>query len=236
MSEAIPGFEGLGVPGEPSAQPIDPPLDIEPVVGIAEDVLHPGAMGLRRPGAMGVTVPSGTPVILLVSSGRAERPAPPVSMPDLRTVNIESATKKAAKLGLVLQASPTYAPGVAGNKVALQYPEPGQKVQPGSTVSVLISNGRKPPKGLVTQLPDLVGALAGDAENSVLAMGLRPVLVRTTHPTAHPETVYAQLPNAQAVAKASPVPIIRFAMWAIVAIVATLALSTAVTMYLASTR
>jgi PASTA domain len=236
MSEALPGFEGLGVPGEPSGQPVEPPLGIEPVVGIADDVLHPGATGVRRPRAMRVSVPAGTPVILLVSTGRAERPVPPVVMPDLRTAGIESATRKAAKLGLVLQASPTYAPGVASNKVALQYPEPGQKVQPGTTVSVLISNGRKAPKGIVTQLPDLVGTLASDAENTVLALGLRPVIMRTSHPSAHPETVFAQLPNAQAVAKASPLPIGRYVTWAIAAIVATLTLSMIVAMYISSTR
>ena len=236
MSEALPGFEGLGVPGEPSAPPDDAAPGIDPVVGIAEDVLHPGAVGVRRPQAMRVSVPAGTPVVLLVSSGRAERPAPPVVMPDLRTVGIERATRRAAKLGLVLQASPTYAPGVGSNKVALQYPEPGQKVQPGTTVSVLISNGRKPPKGIVTQLPDLVGTLASDAENSVLALGLRPVMMRTSHPTAHPETVFAQLPNAQAVAKASPMPIGRYVMWAVAAIVATLALTAVVAMYVSSAR
>jgi hypothetical protein len=236
MSDELPGFEGLGVPDDGCATLLEPALGVEPVVGVGEDVLHPGATGVRRPRATRVTVPAGTPVILLVSTGPAEQPVVPVAMPDLRKVAIESATRKASKLGLVLQASPTYAPGVGSNRVALQYPEPGHKLQPGTIVSVLISNGRKPPKGLLAQLPDLVGALASDAENSVLALGLRPVLVRTSHPTAHPEVVFAQLPNAQAVVKASPKPVLRFLMWAIAAVVVALALTTVLSVYIASAR
>lgn len=236
MAEETPGFEGLGVPGELSVAVVEPAPAIEPGVGLAEDVLHPGATGVRRPRATRIPVPAGTPVILLVSSGPSERPAAYVAMPDLRTVGIESATRKAAKLGLVLQASPTYAPGVRQNSVALQYPDPGHRVQSGTTVSVLISNGRKPPKGVETQLPDLVGTLAGDAEHSVLAMGLRPVVMRTSHPTAHPEVVFAQLPNASAATKRSAGGFVRVVLWAVVAVVVTLSLATVVSMYVSSAR
>ena len=220
MSEDLPGFEGLGVPGATTTEwQTDPALGAEPIVGIGDDVLHPGAKGVRRPRAMRVSVPYSTPVVLLVSSGPADRPGPSVTMPNLRNVGIEKATRKMARLGLILQASPTYALGIGANRVAAQYPEPGQRVSAGAAVSVLTSNGRKPPKGLETQLPDLVGSLAADAETAVLSAGLRPAVIRSPHPSAHPELVFAQLPNAHAVPMAGHHGVGRVLKWLLATIV-----------------
>ncbi len=221
MSEHTPGFEGLGMPGDVATldAPPDRLLDIEPTPGISEDLLHPGATGVRRPRAMRIAVPSGTPVVLLVSSGPSDRPRQMVSMPQLRHVGVEKASRRAAKLGLTLQASPTYAPGIGENRVVVQYPDAGRPVAEGSTVSVLISNGRKPPKGLESQLPDVVGALAADAETSVLAAGLRPVVLRTPHPTVLPEIVFAQLPSAHVAAHHGAALGARAARWIVTAAV-----------------
>jgi beta-lactam-binding protein with PASTA domain len=51
------------------------------------------------------------------------------------------------------------------------------------------------PPGLTATVPDLVGADAEQAEEDLIALGLRPVLLEAPSEAAPEGTVYAQLPK-----------------------------------------
>ena len=111
----------------------------------------------------GVRVERGSEVALIVSSG-----APQTDVPGLRGESLESATQLLQDAGLRLggqeeQASDDFDPGI----VIDQSPQPGERVDEGSAVDVVVSSG---PENIV--VPSVIGATEEEARAELEAAGL----------------------------------------------------------------
>lgn len=97
----------------------------------------------------GDAVVKGTTVALNVSTGPAVR-----EIPDLTNLTVEEATAKLTELGLVTVVEPEKKPHpeIEADKVSLQVPAKGEKIERGGTVTLTVSAGQQ-----TTLLPDIYG-------------------------------------------------------------------------------
>ncbi|MEY2966061.1 MAG: hypothetical protein RLY50_111 [Actinomycetota bacterium] len=97
----------------------------------------------------GDSVVKGTTVALNVSTGPALR-----DIPDLAGLTVEEATAKLTEMGLVtvVEAEKKPHPEIAADKVSVQVPAPGEKLDRGGTVTLTVSAGQQS-----TLIPDIYG-------------------------------------------------------------------------------
>ncbi len=114
------------------------------------------------------TVPEGTLVDLVVSRGPR-----PVEVPDLTGSTPAEAQAALEEVGLTLglQTEQAVEPGAAEpGEIIDQFPAPGQKVQPGTAVNVVVAVA--PPTPTTVIVPDLVCKSQGKAESDLGKLGL----------------------------------------------------------------
>jgi eukaryotic-like serine/threonine-protein kinase len=109
------------------------------------------------------SLPIRSVVSLLVSQGPQ-----PVAVPDLVTRTLNDATAELARRGLRLEIGERVtSDNIAPDVVASQNPPPGSSVDPGSTVTVMVSSGPE-----TIGLPDVRGRNAGEATEALQSAGL----------------------------------------------------------------
>ena len=109
----------------------------------------------------GGMVPTGSAVALVVSSGPAPR-----TVPDLRGGNLDVASTALNGLGLKVARADEYSDTVPEGEVIGTRPPSGNKVERGSTVTVVVSKGQP-------AVPDVKGLTVADATGRLEAVGLK---------------------------------------------------------------
>lgn len=145
----------------------------------------------QRPPAGSAAAPGSQVTIVVARAEQVEL----VEVPDvtgLVRADVE-ATLEEAGLRVVVVENPD--PEVAAGVAALQFPEAGDEVAPGTTVAVIVSSGA-PEDATTTGVPDVVGEELQDAQEAIADAGLssQPVAVDGTEENAG--DVIAQLPAA----------------------------------------
>ena len=110
----------------------------------------------------GSQAPQGSEVNLVVSRGPAPKP-----VPDVVGLAAERATERLEDAGFVVSADSEYSRKVDEGKVISQRPRSGNELQPGSTVSIVVSLG--PPE---FPMPNVVGMGRDAAVAELRALGL----------------------------------------------------------------
>lgn len=109
--------------------------------------------------------PKGSKVNLVISQGTNT-----ATVPSIEGLSLEAARAKVEKEGLVLSQSGTEnSSTVSANCIISQSPASGTKVEKGSTVSVVVSLGKK---DSTTTVPSVVGSSQAYAENAIRGAGL----------------------------------------------------------------
>jgi eukaryotic-like serine/threonine-protein kinase len=111
----------------------------------------------------GAQAPQGSEVDLVVSRGPAPKP-----VPDVVGLAAERASQRLEGAGFVVSADSEYSRRVDEGKVISQSPPSGNELQPGSTVSIVVSLG--PPE---FPMPNVVGMARDPAVDELTALGLR---------------------------------------------------------------
>ena len=140
---------------------------------------------------VGTQVRQDSVVTLIVSQGK-----PPVTVPNVVSMNVDAATAALRKLGLKLQIGQRQeSDNIPENAIAAQDPKDGTKVAPGSAVTVVVSSGPA-----AATVPDVTGKSTNDAIATLQAAGFDPVFSYTVQSGA-PGTVLRQVPAAGTTAK-----------------------------------
>jgi serine/threonine-protein kinase len=147
----------------------------------------------RQNPAAGSDADEGSEVQILVSTGPAD-----VSIPNAVGVTETEARDRLAAAGLQASTVKVFASEPSGQVIA-QSPAAGTSAAKGSTVRLNVSKG----PASVT-VPSVVGSLAADAEDRIVAAGLKPNTVRVPSAEA-PGTVVAQNPTGGQVQAGSTV-------------------------------
>jgi serine/threonine-protein kinase len=116
--------------------------------------------------AAGESVRRGTQVTLVVSSGPSQVAVPPVVGQTL-----SAAEQQLSARGLEASSSEEESERPAGEVIS-QSPDAGTRVDPGSTVSLVVSSG--PPDDTTVDLPNVVGQTRADAVAELRDLGLQP--------------------------------------------------------------
>ena len=116
-----------------------------------------------------------------------------VQVPDVRKQNQADATKALQDAGLVVSVTREFSNTVDKGLVISQSPTAGQKVPPGTTVGIAISEG---PQVKNVDVPDVVGLKKADAENALKDAGLKVVVAESPSDDVAKGLVSAQLPAA----------------------------------------
>ncbi len=127
---------------------------------------YPADTVIETSPAGGETVRRGTQVTLVVSSGPSQVAVPPVVG---QTLN--AAQQQISARGLESTSTEEDSDQPAGEVIS-QSPNAGTRVDPGSTVSLVVSRGPKEPA--TVDLPNVVGQLRSDAVSELRALGLQP--------------------------------------------------------------
>jgi serine/threonine-protein kinase len=114
----------------------------------------------------GESVRRGTQVTLVVSSGPSQVAVPPVVGQTL-----SAAEQQLSARGLEASSTEEESERPAGEVIS-QSPNAGTRVDPGSTVSLVVSSG--PPEDTTVDLPNVVGQTRSDAVAEIRALGLEP--------------------------------------------------------------
>jgi len=122
----------------------------------------------QSPGA-GSTVPSGTPVSLVVSTGPAQTPVPGVV-----GFTLSQAELSLALVGFALGTVTAVESSLPVNQVISQFPPAGQPAAPGSTVDLTVSAGISP-----ATVPNLIGLAFSSAQQLIELEGFTLGLVQT---------------------------------------------------------
>jgi eukaryotic-like serine/threonine-protein kinase len=117
---------------------------------------------IRQSERGGTEAPQGSEVNLVVSRGPAPKP-----VPDVVGLAAERATERLEDAGFVVSAESEYSRKVAEGRVISQSPPSGNELQPGSTVSIVVSLG--PPE---FPMPNVVGMARDAAVSELTALGL----------------------------------------------------------------
>jgi beta-lactam-binding protein with PASTA domain len=120
----------------------------------------------------GESVRRGSQVTLIVSSGPGK-----VSVPPVVGETRNAAEQQLSAVGLVSSASEESSGRPAG-EVLSQSPNAGTKVDPGSTVSLVVSSGPEPVTDV--DVPNVVGLTRSDAVSNLQSLGLSPSVTQQT--------------------------------------------------------
>jgi serine/threonine-protein kinase len=142
---------------------------------------------------------TGSEVKVFVSSG-----AGTVRVPKLEGLDVLTATSKLEKLGLQVETVPEQSETVKENLVLRTDPVAGRKVEPGATVTLVVSAGPAP-----IAIPNVVGLDQIDATQQLVAAGFR--VAKTTEPSSTLDAgrvIRTQPSGGTQAAKDSPVTIV----------------------------
>ncbi len=140
---------------------------------------------IRQDPAARQDVPVGSLVTLTVSKGPK-----PIEIPDLKNKSELEAANALGNLGFEVVFFEEESEEVEEGKVVRTDPPAGEKLPPGSTVTVILSTGK------FILMPDVVGLPSEQAITVIRTEGLQPSLETQLLPTGHPDDgkVVAQLP------------------------------------------
>lgn len=160
---------------------------VEPDAGTQSRVPAPSA---------GAMVPSGSRVVIVVSSGPRPFAATAfVEMPDIVGERQGDALSALQDTGLSVQVFNDYSLTAERGRVMAQRPMLGATVPAGSEVVLLVSSGAAASHTQSVALPRLAGLSEGDAVTRLQAAGLSPQTVRAPDPSVPAGIVIAQLPD-----------------------------------------
>ena len=150
-----------------------------------------GIVIAQRPGP-NADLPIRSSVELVVSRGPS-----PVAVPDLVTLSLNDATAEAGKRGLHVEVGDRAASdNIAADVVASQNPPPGTAVDPGATITVVVSTGPAE-----VQVPDVTRQDVAAASAALQAAGLKARLDFVVDASVAGGTVLQQEPAANAQAR-----------------------------------
>jgi serine/threonine-protein kinase len=163
-----------------------------PKVDQRYDEKIPKGVVISQNPAPNTELPIRSNVQLVVSRG-----ARPVAVPDLVTQALNDATAAAGRLGLRLEIGERVtSDSIPADVVASQNPPPGAQVDPGATITVVVSNGPAD-----VQVPDVRQSDVSDATANLAAAGLTARVDYIVDSSATGGTVLQQEPAAGAHAK-----------------------------------
>ena len=116
-----------------------------------------------------------------------------IEVPDVRKQNQADATKALQDAGLQVSVTREFSNTVDKGLVISQSPAAGQKVPPGTTVGIAISEG---PQVKNVDVPDVVGMTKADAQKELTDAGLKVVIAENPSEDVAKGTVITQLPGA----------------------------------------
>jgi serine/threonine-protein kinase len=155
---------------------------------------QPAGTVIRQSPEQGTQLARGSQVNLTVSSG-----PPQIVMPNLINTDAGQAQDFLQKQGFQVQVQQEASGSVQAGAVIRTDPDPGQPVQKGSTVTLVVSLGD------LVQVPGVVGQGRAEAEANIRAAGLEPVSQEQTvgqggeaAKRVQPGQVFAQSPDAGA--------------------------------------
>jgi serine/threonine-protein kinase len=156
-----------------------------------DDKVPKGVVIAQSP-APNAQIPVHSAVQLVVSRGSR-----PVAVPDLVSKALSDATDAASKLGLRLEIGERVtSDSIPADVVASQNPPPGSEVDPGSSITVVVSAG-----GAAVQVPDVRQSDVSDATANLQAVGLNARIDYVVDASVDGGTVLQQEPAAGAQAK-----------------------------------
>ncbi|MDQ3725804.1 MAG: PASTA domain-containing protein [Actinomycetota bacterium] len=142
---------------------------------VNSESVAPGAVVYSDPGG-GSTATKGSTVTLFVSRG-PKLTKVPVAVGSQREV----AVQRIRANGLEPSISEEENPAPAGQVIA-QSPDAGSKVEPGSTVAIVVSTGEEEEEA--AQVPNVIGKLRSEAVEMIRAAGLEPSVEEEETPVA----------------------------------------------------
>ncbi len=138
---------------------------------------------VRQEPTPGAEVPKGSSVQYVVSRGRST-----VVVPDVRKQTRANAEKALRDAGLTVAPTEAFDENVKAGLVISQNPNPGVKVEEGTTVSIVISKG-----SAMVDVPDVIGMSREAAVQKLEAAGLK--VTTTFEPHAENNVVLDQSPK-----------------------------------------
>ena len=159
------------------------------VVGAVMEAYHaevPAGQVLQQEPAAGTSVPVHSRVRLVISKGPE-----PVSVPNFVGMLQSEVESTLSSLALTVgEVILRYSDSTASGCVMEQHPEAGEHALPGSTVTLVVSQGIEP-----VLVPDVMGMLQSDAESTILDAGLTVgTVTEEYHATASAGQVFRQEP------------------------------------------
>jgi len=136
-------------------------------------------------------VEDGSRVDLVISQGEEK-----VVVPDVLGDTVEDAQRKLTDAQLEVGKSTERNSDRPKGEVIDSSPNPGTEVAPGTQIDLVVSSGVKD-----VEVPDVVGKSRADAEAELRQAGFRVEVIYKTDPTANPDTVLSQRPDAGAKGK-----------------------------------
>jgi serine/threonine-protein kinase len=122
-----------------------------------QDSDRPKGEILEQSVAEGVEVATGSEVFVIVSKGPAETTAPDdgkAVIPDLKGKTPEAAMTALRDAGFIPSNESDYSDNVAAGLVIKTFPAAGERIRKGETVTIYISNGKKPETAPETKPPE----------------------------------------------------------------------------------
>lgn len=110
-------------------------------------------------------------LVLLASLARNETPTGPFDLPNFAGERLDEATKEGERLGLKVSSENRISDRPVGEVVG-QEPAAGQKVAPGSTLKLFVSDGNG------VRVPNVVEADLARAEATLRALGFQPKVIK----------------------------------------------------------
>lgn len=148
--------------------------------------------------ATDVMLPTGSRVVLIVSSGPGDEGRKMTTMPDVLDLAQGAALQAVQEAGLRSRTKYDYSTITRKGAVGTQYPDAGSPLPWGSDVLVLVSSGApvndQPPKAL----PQVAGLSADEARATLKAAGFLPDIMEAPSTEAPAGVVIAQRPNETA--------------------------------------
>jgi serine/threonine-protein kinase len=169
---SVPSVEALGQQ-QAKAKLEDAGLSVAPAVRVADEAIPAGDVVRSSPVA-GTSVARGSSVTLFVSSGPV-----PVKIPDVTGFSQHDAHQTLTSQGFVVSAVQQQSADATPGTVLRETPVAGTKVEPGSTVTIVVAQAPQQAK-----VPDLTGMTAADAVDALSRAGFVPR--ESTQPVADP--------------------------------------------------
>jgi len=172
------------------------------------------------PPAPGSLVPSGSRVIVVVSSGpMPEVPTSYSDMPMAVGLSQGDALTRLQDAGLAAQVFNDYSETVERGRVMGQLPPSGNSVPTGTEVVLMVSSGAAASHTLAVPLPSVVGLPEVEAVARLRTGGLSPQVIRDYRPAIAVGLVAEQLPNDLSLAELPRKRVSSAWIWVVTALV-----------------